>query len=76
MLDTVETHASDWHADPSRIATAGVSYGGGLAVLTAAADSRVTAAVSLSGWGNINRALAGQGAPQPCALPRPLLDLS
>mmetsp|Transcript_11262 Transcript_11262/g.33518 ORF Transcript_11262/g.33518 Transcript_11262/m.33518 type:complete len:739 (-) Transcript_11262:338-2554(-) len=63
VLDTVETRASDWHADPSRIATAGVSYGGGLAVLTAAADSRVTAAVSLSGWGNINRALAGQGAP-------------
>ncbi|EOD36326.1 hypothetical protein EMIHUDRAFT_440656 [Emiliania huxleyi CCMP1516] len=63
VLDTVETRAADWHADPSRIATAGVSYGGGLAVLTAAADSRVTAAVSLSGWGNINRALAGQGAP-------------
>jgi len=63
VLDTLEARAADWGADTSRIATCGVSYGGGLAALTAANDARVKAVICLSAWGNIQRALDGQAAP-------------
>ncbi|MEV6611810.1 CocE/NonD family hydrolase [Kutzneria sp. NPDC051319] len=52
----------DWalantNADPSRIGMAGISYGAGISLLTAAADPRVRAAVSLSGWSDLAASL-------------------
>ena len=63
VVDTVFSRASTWGADTGKIAMAGVSYGGGLGALCAAHDTRVGAVVSMSAWGSILRALAGQGAP-------------
>lgn len=40
-------------ADPNRIATAGVSYGAGIALLAAAFDPRIKAVGSLSGWADL-----------------------
>jgi predicted acyl esterase len=62
----------DWalantNADPSRIGMAGISYGAGISLLTAAADPRVRAAVSLSGWTDLaaslypNQTVSAQG---------------
>ena len=45
--------------DTSAIASAGVSYGAGLASLSGAQDARVKAVLSLSGWGNLTTALYG-----------------
>lgn len=40
-------------ADPDRIGMAGISYGGGISLLTAAEDDRVRAVASLSGWADL-----------------------
>ncbi|MFI6574292.1 CocE/NonD family hydrolase [Nocardiopsis sp. NPDC050513] len=37
-------------ADPERIGMAGISYGGGISMLTAAEDDRVRAVAAMSGW--------------------------
>ena len=63
VLDEVGKRAAEWRADAEAIGMVGVSYGGGLALLGAAHDARVKCAASLSGWGNLTRALAGQAAP-------------
>ncbi|MEV6314428.1 alpha/beta fold hydrolase [Streptomyces sp. NPDC051776] len=40
-------------ADPGRIGMAGMSYGAGISLLTAAFDKRVRAVVSMSGWADL-----------------------
>ena len=40
-------------ADPDRIGMAGISYGAGISLLTAAADDRVKAVGALSGWADL-----------------------
>ncbi|MES4889496.1 alpha/beta fold hydrolase [Streptomyces sp. NPDC096012] len=40
-------------ADPGRIGMAGVSYGAGISLLTAAHDKRVKAVAALSGWADL-----------------------
>ncbi|GAA4894358.1 alpha/beta fold hydrolase [Streptomyces coeruleoprunus] len=40
-------------ADPARVGMAGVSYGAGISLLTAAHDRRVRAVVALSGWADL-----------------------
>ncbi|MDT0331774.1 CocE/NonD family hydrolase [Nocardiopsis lambiniae] len=44
-------------ADPDRIGMAGISYGGGISLLTAAEDDRVKAVASLSGWADLAESL-------------------
>lgn len=44
-------------ADPDRIGMAGISYGAGISLLTAAEDDRVTAVASLSGWTDLTASL-------------------
>ncbi|GHD26181.1 CocE/NonD family hydrolase [Nocardiopsis kunsanensis] len=40
-------------ADPDRIGMAGISYGGGISLLTAAEDDRIDAVASMSGWADL-----------------------
>ncbi|MEU6082757.1 alpha/beta fold hydrolase [Streptomyces sp. NPDC047108] len=40
-------------ADPERVGMAGMSYGAGISLLTAAFDKRVRAVVSMSGWADL-----------------------
>ncbi|MBV2364937.1 CocE/NonD family hydrolase [Streptomonospora nanhaiensis] len=40
-------------ADPERIGMAGISYGAGISLLTAAADDRVRAVGAMSGWSDL-----------------------
>ncbi len=54
----------DWldnntEADINNIGMAGVSYGGGLSLLSAAYEPRIKTVVSLSGWGDLEKALYG-----------------
>ena len=62
----------DWalantNADPSRIGMGGISYGAGISLLTAAADPRIRAVVSMSGWTDLaaslypNQTVSSQG---------------
>ncbi|MFD6097157.1 alpha/beta fold hydrolase [Nocardiopsis flavescens] len=44
-------------ADPGRIGMAGISYGGGISLLTAAEDDRIRAVASLSGWADLQESL-------------------
>ncbi|TCP57133.1 putative CocE/NonD family hydrolase [Tamaricihabitans halophyticus] len=44
-------------ADPARVGMAGVSYGAGLSLLTAAEDNRVRAVSALSGWADLTESL-------------------
>ncbi|MFE1099740.1 CocE/NonD family hydrolase [Nocardiopsis alba] len=52
----------DWalehtEADPERIGMAGISYGGGISLLTAAEDDRIGAVASMSGWADLGASL-------------------
>jgi predicted acyl esterase len=51
-------------ADANNIGMAGISYGAGLSLLGAAHDSRVKTVVSMSGWGDVGRALYGAETPR------------
>ncbi|WP_017571892.1 CocE/NonD family hydrolase [Nocardiopsis halotolerans] len=44
-------------ADPDRVGMAGISYGGGISLLTAAEDDRIRAVASLSGWADLAASL-------------------
>jgi len=63
LLDLLTRRAAEWHVDVRRFAAAGISYGAGLAVLGAAHDARLSAAVSMSGWGNLTTAFFFDAAP-------------
>jgi predicted acyl esterase len=59
------SHLIDWlqdntDTDVQNLAMAGVSYGGGLALLGAAQDGRIKTAVAISGWADLEQALYGQ----------------
>lgn len=49
-------------ADPTRVATMGVSYGGGLALLAAEHDSRIKAVAALSTWADWGSTFANNGS--------------
>ncbi|MFI0739276.1 alpha/beta fold hydrolase [Streptomyces sp. NPDC021100] len=55
-------------ADARRIGTLGLSYGGALSLLGAAADARVSAAAALSGWTDTREVLWSNGTPLPPGL--------
>ena len=48
-------------SDPDRIGMAGISYGGGISLLTAAEDDRIKAVASLSGWADLQKSLYPNG---------------
>eukprot|EP01059_Diplonema_ambulator_P024827 TRINITY_DN412_c0_g1_i3.p1 TRINITY_DN412_c0_g1~~TRINITY_DN412_c0_g1_i3.p1 ORF type:complete len:530 (+),score=217.17 TRINITY_DN412_c0_g1_i3:59-1648(+) len=50
-------------ADPNNIALGGISYGAGLSLLGAGADTRVKTVIAMSGWKNLVDALWWQTAP-------------
>ncbi|TDQ41958.1 CocE/NonD family hydrolase [Permianibacter aggregans] len=49
--------------DPSRIGIAGISYGGGISLLAAANDERLSAVVAMSGWADLSASLYGGNTP-------------
>ena len=59
VVDYLVAHASTYSVDIARFGNAGVSYGAGIASITAALDPRIKAVASLSGWGNLTSALYG-----------------
>ncbi len=52
-------------ADTGRIGAAGISYGAGLSMLGAAADPRIKAVASMSGWANLVDQMYGNAVPNP-----------
>ena len=52
-------------ADVNNIGASGISYGAGLSLLAAAADTRIKAVTALSGWGTLMDQLYGQDTPNP-----------
>ncbi len=54
VLDWLETNT---RVDNKRIGMAGVSYGGGLALLASALEPRVRVVAAMSGWGNLAESL-------------------
>lgn len=52
--------ATNTNVDESNIATAGISYGGGLALLALAHDPRIKTTVSMSSWADLEMALYGE----------------
>ena len=55
---------ANFEVDPSRIGTAGISYGAGISLLGAAHDSRIKAAAAMSTWGSLSDALYGEETPR------------
>ena len=51
--------------DAQKIGASGISYGAGLSLLAAAADTRIRAVTALSGWGTLMDQLYGQDTPNP-----------
>lgn len=56
------SHIIDWlmlhtKVDPKKIAVAGVSYGGGIALVAAAKETRISLVAGLSSWANLTKAL-------------------
>jgi predicted acyl esterase len=62
IVDWLQANAP---ADPQKIGAAGISYGAGLSVLGAAADARIKAVASLSGWSNLIDQMYGNAVPNP-----------
>jgi predicted acyl esterase len=63
VIDFVTAHATEWQADMSRVAMAGISYGAGITLLTAGTDARVKVAVAMSGWNNLTDFAYGEQTP-------------
>ncbi|MFF7690229.1 CocE/NonD family hydrolase [Streptomyces syringium] len=60
VIDWALAHTS---ADARRIATMGLSYGAGISLLGAAFDRRISCALSMSGWTDMNDVLQNNGTP-------------
>ncbi|REH41961.1 putative acyl esterase [Kutzneria buriramensis] len=64
VIDWAQANAN---IDPARIGMGGISYGAGISLLTAAADPRIRAVVSMSGWTDLaaslypNQTVSSQG---------------
>ena len=54
VIDWAIEHAG---GDPARVGMAGISYGSGISLLTAAADRRVRAVSAMSGWADLAASL-------------------
>ena len=52
-------------ADGGKVGFTGISYGAGLSMLGAAADARIRAVASLSGWGTLIDQMYGNAVPNP-----------
>lgn len=52
-------------SDARKLGAAGISYGAGLSVLGAAADTRIKAVASMSGWSNLIDQMYGNAVPNP-----------
>ncbi|CUF82773.1 ABC transporter ATP-binding protein, putative [Bodo saltans] len=63
VIDFVAAHATEWQADMTRVAMAGISYGAGITLLTAGTDARVKVAVAMSGWNNLTDFAYGEQTP-------------
>ena len=57
VIDYAFSKAEQWNINTSVVAMVGISYGGGLATQAAGFEPRITTVVSLSGWGNLTKAL-------------------
>ena len=57
VIDYAFSKAEQWNINTSLVAMVGISYGGGLATQAAGFEPRITTVVSLSGWGNLTKAL-------------------
>lgn len=55
---------TNYPVDESNIGLAGVSYGSGISLLSAAHDSRVSAVAAMSTWGSLTGSLYGQYTPR------------
>lgn len=55
-------------SDPNHVGMFGMSYGGGISLLTAAHDKRVRAVVATSGWAQVSGALDANDTPSIAAL--------
>lgn len=58
LLDWLEANTN---AHMERVGMAGISYGGGISLLAAAADDRIKAVASMSGWSDLKEAFFGEG---------------
>eukprot|EP00758_Cryptobia_borreli_P016288 Tbor_TRINITY_DN6096_c0_g3::TRINITY_DN6096_c0_g3_i3::g.11597::m.11597 len=54
-----DERVKEWNINTSAVAFAGISYGGGISQMMAGYDVRVKTVVSMSGWGDILKALYG-----------------
>jgi predicted acyl esterase len=57
VIDYAFSKADEWNINTSAVAFAGISYGGGLATEAAGFEPRISTVLSLSGWGNLTKAL-------------------
>jgi predicted acyl esterase len=55
--DVIDWALRNTPADQDRIGMAGMSYGAGISMLTAAADRRVRAVAAMSGWADLGRSI-------------------
>jgi dienelactone hydrolase len=55
-------------ADPSRIGSAGISYGAGISLISSAFDSRIKAVAAMSGWTDLVESLYGSNTRRPQAV--------
>lgn len=67
------TSVIDWalantHADPTRVAVLGISYGAGVGLLAAAHDKRIRAVAALSTWADVGAVFDPDGTPSTGAL--------
>ena len=65
MSRVIDWLVANTPADATRIGATGISYGAGLSMLGAAADTRIKAVASLSGWGNLIDQMYGNAVPNP-----------
>ena len=57
VIDYAFSKAEEWNINTSLVAMVGISYGAGLATQAAGFEPRIKTVVSLSGWGNLTKAL-------------------
>lgn len=61
IIDWLERHTS---IDTTNIGMAGISYGGGLALMAAAMEPRIKTVAAMSAWGSLEEAIYHQNTPR------------
>ena len=61
VIDYLEANTN---VDSERIGIAGISYGSGISLLSAANESRIAAVAAMSTWGSLTESLYGQQTPR------------